>query len=343
MTASDHGAANASPWRADVTVRAAVLTEPGALSVVSVPEPSCGPGDVLIRMRGTGLCGSDLAVFRGERRPPRLPWILGHEGTGHVVEAGGEVSGLHSGQDVVIEPDYCCLTCDACLAGRTSACGGRAAVGLTVPGLLSDYVVAPAAFVWPVAPRLAPEDLVCAEPATVARAAMRRSGIAPGRSCLVIGAGSQGLLLCQALIAHGVTVFVQEPNEARLGRARSLGATALPPDGRELPYLFETSGARGALEQGLRRLARHGTAVLIGMDTSPLDISPRDLVAGQITLVGSLIYDHPADFAQTVRALEARTPARLGAVVSDGYALEDVQKAFTAASTAAGKVWIDLS
>ncbi|MCO8307910.1 alcohol dehydrogenase catalytic domain-containing protein [Streptomyces sp. RKCA744] len=324
-------------------MRAAVLTEPGALSVVSVPEPSCGPGDVLIRMRGTGLCGSDLAVHAGHRRPPRLPWILGHEGTGRVVGTGGEVSGLRTGQDVVIEPDYCCLTCDTCLAGRTSACGARAAVGLTVPGLLSEYVVAPAAFVWPVAPDLPAEDLVCVEPATVARAAMRRSGIAPGQSCLVIGAGSQGLLLCQALVGHGVTVYVQEPNAARLDRACSLGATPLPPDTGGLPFLFETSGAPGAVEQGLRRLATPGTAVLIGMNTAPLGVSPRDLVAGQITLIGSMIYDHPVDFAQTVGALEARTPPRLGAVVGAGYPLEDVEQAFTAAYTAPGKVWIDLS
>lgn len=324
-------------------MRAAVLTEPGALSVVSVPEPSCGPGDVLIRMRGTGLCGSDLAVHAGRRPPPSLPWILGHEGAGRIVELGSEVSGLRTGQDVVIEPDYCCLTCDPCRAGRTSACAGRAAVGLTVPGLLSDYVVAPAAFVWPVAQRLPIEDLVCVEPATVARAAMRRSGIAPGQSCLVTGAGSQGLLLCQALVDHGVTVFVQDPNEARLDRACSLGVTALPPDTDGLPCLFETSGAPGVVEQGLRRLAKHGTAVLIGMNTSPLGVSPRDLVAGQITLIGSMIYDHPVDFARTVSALESRTPPRLGAVVSDGYALEDVQEAFTAAYTASGKVWVNLS
>ncbi|MBB4788383.1 zinc-dependent alcohol dehydrogenase [Streptomyces rapamycinicus] len=324
-------------------MRAAVLTEPGALSVVSVPEPSCGPGDVLIRMRGTGLCGSDLAVHSGRRRPPSLPWVLGHEGTGRIVELGREVSGPRIGQDVVIEPDYCCLMCEPCRAGRTSACEGRAAVGLTVPGLLSDYVAAPAAFVWPVAPRLPLEDLVCVEPATVARAAMRRSGIAPGQSCLVIGAGSQGLLLCQALVGHGVTVFVQEPNEARLDRACSLGATPLPVDVAGLPCLFETSGAPGVVEQGLRRLAKPGTAVLIGMNAAPLGVSPRDLVAGQITLIGSMIYDHPVDFAQTVSALESRTPPRLGAVVSDGYPLDDVQEAFTAAYTASGKVWVDLS
>ncbi|MFJ5306900.1 zinc-binding dehydrogenase [Streptomyces sp. NPDC088350] len=298
---------------------------------------------MLIRMRGTGLCGSDLAVHAGRRQPPRLPWILGHEGTGRIVELGDAVSGLRAGQDVVVEPDYCCLSCEPCLAGRTSACGGRAAVGLTVPGLLSEYVVAPAAFVWPVAPRLPPEDLICVEPATVARAAMRRSGIAPGQSCLVTGAGSQGLLLCQALVEHGVTVFVQEPNEARLDRACSLGATVLPPDRDGLPYLFEASGAPGVAEEGLRRLAVQGTAVLIGMNTAPLGVSTRDLVARQITLIGSMIYDHPVDFAQTLRALESRTTPRLGAVVSDGYALQDVQQAFAAASTAAGKVWVDLS
>ncbi|CAM5524047.1 2-deoxy-scyllo-inosamine dehydrogenase OS=Streptomyces fumanus OX=67302 GN=GCM10018772_36720 PE=3 SV=1 [Streptomyces fumanus] len=319
-----------------------MLTEPGVLSVTSVPDPECGTGEVLIRMRGTGLCGSDLAVYAGQRPPPRRPWILGHEGAGRVAAIGAGVEGLTVGQDVVVEPDYCCLACPPCRQGRTSACAGRAAVGLTVPGLLSEYAVAPARFVWPVPPDVPLEDLVCVEPATVAWAALRRSGIAPGLTCLVTGAGSQGLLLCRALVEHGVTVHVQEPNAARLDRACSLGARPAPPDGETYPYLFETSGAPGAFEQGLRRLAPHGTAVLIGLSTARLDLSPRDLVAGQVTLIGSMVYDHPGDFARTVAALRTPSATPLGAVVSDGYPLDDVDAAFTAAATASGKVWVDL-
>lgn len=288
------------------------------------------------------MCGSDLAVHAGRRTPPRRPWILGHEGAGRVVATGTGVDGLTAGQDVFVEPDYCCLTCAVCRDGRTSACPDRAAVGLTVPGLLSEYAVVPAEFVWPVAADLPLEDLVCVEPATVAGAALRRSGIAPGRSCLVTGAGSQGLLLCQALVEHGVTVYVQEPNAARLDRACSLGASPAPPGGEPFPYLFETSGAPGVAEQGLRRLAPHGTAVLIGMSTAPLSVSPRDLVSGQVTLIGSMVYDHPVDFARTVDALRSPSPSRLGAVVSDSYPLDDVREAFAAAATASGKVWVDL-
>lgn len=319
-----------------------MLTEPGVLSVTSVPDPEYGAGEVLIRMRGTGLCGSDLAVYAGRRPPPRRPWVLGHEGAGRVAGIGAGVEGLTIGQDVVVEPDYCCLACPPCREGRTSACAGRAAVGLTVPGLLSEYAVAPAEFVWPVAPDVPLEDLVCVEPATVAWAALRRSGIAPGLSCLVTGAGSQGLLLCRALVEHGVTVYVQEPNAARLERARSLGALPAPPGAETFPYLFEASGAPGAVEQGLRRLAPHGTAVLIGLGTAPLALSPRDLVAGQVTLIGSMVYDHPGDFARTVGALGSPSSSPLGAVVSDGYPLDDVDEAFAAAATASGKVWVDL-
>src|ERR687896_657156 len=280
-------------------MKAAALVRPGEIETVDVPEPECGPDQVLVRMWGVGLCGSDLGVHAGIRPVPRLPWVLGHEGVGEVVEVGARVPHRRIGQRVAVEPNYCCLRCPACVAGFTSACPNRVIVGMNTPGLIAERVAVPAEFAFPVADHVALEDLVCAEPLTVARAAIRRSGIGPGDSCLVVGAGSQGLFLCVALLSLGVVPHASEPHDGRREFALALGAK--PADSAEpVSFVFETSGAPAALPPALDRLHAGGVALLIGMNRQPLDLSSWTIVYRQLRLVGSLIYDHPGDFADTV-------------------------------------------
>ena len=99
-------------------------------------------------------------------------------------------------------------------------CPDRVLVGFTAPGLLTEYAAVPAEFAWPVPGHWTDGDAVCAEPLTVALAAIRRSGVRPDGNCLVIGAGSQGGLLCLALVARGITPHVLEPNNGRLAACR---------------------------------------------------------------------------------------------------------------------------
>ncbi|GAB2957244.1 alcohol dehydrogenase catalytic domain-containing protein [Amycolatopsis acidiphila] len=318
-------------------MRAVVLTEPEELRLVDLPEPDCGPHEVLVRMRGLGLCGSDLAVYTGSR-PVDAPWLMGHEGVGEIVAVGGAVEDRQVGQQVAIEPNYCCGRCPACCAGFTSACPNRVIVGMNHPGLLAEYVAVPAAFTWPAAATVAIEDLVCTEALTVARSAIRRSGVGPGDRCLVVGAGSQGLLLCLALQELGATAFVQEPHEGRVELARSFGAAPVAGDDG-FDFLFETSGVPQALHDGLGRVAPGGTALLVGISTRPLELTSADLVYRQITLRGSLIYDHPADFDDTVAVLDrgAITP---GKVLQARFDLTEAAEAFASVRSVAGKSWI---
>ena len=188
---------------------------------------------------------------------PAYPWVLGHEAFGEIVATGDGADPSRVGQRVVIEPNYPCLRCPACRAGLTSMCPDRVLVGFTAPGLLAEYAAVPAAYAWPVPGRWSDGDAVCAEPLTVALAAIRRSGMRPDGNCLVVGAGSQGGLLCLALAAHGVTPHVLEPNDGRLQLAVSLGAKAAGPDdagferssrrpGRRRPSARRSAGPRRA-------------------------------------------------------------------------------------------------
>jgi len=323
-------------------LRAVLLgRDPWSLRVVTDwPEPVPGPGQVLVRVVGVGICGSDLALADGRRRPPDYPWIPGHEAFGEVVATGHGADPELAGRRVVIEPNYPCLRCAACRSGQTSLCPDRAVVGFTVPGLLADYAVVPAAYAWPVPDTWAWGDALCTEPLTVARAAIRRRGdLALSRRCLVIGAGSQGALMCVALLARGITPYVLEPADGRRELAVSLGAIAARPGDNGFETVFETSGSEAALAEAVTRAAPGATVMLIGLSGEPALTDTELIVRRQLTLRGSIIYDHPKDFAAT---LSTASPTA-GRVLRASYTLEETAAAFRAARTVAGKTWIRLA
>jgi threonine dehydrogenase-like Zn-dependent dehydrogenase len=312
-------------------------SEPWSLRVMDGwPEPRAGSGQVVVRVLGVGICGSDLALVAGTRQPPSVPWVPGHEAAGVVVAAGAGVDPSRIGQRVVIEPNFPCLHCPACHAGRTSMCPNRTAVGFTAPGTLAELVALPAAYAWPVPDGWADTDAVCAEPLTVALAAIRRSGAAPGSRCLVVGAGSQGALLCLALVAHGITPYVLEPHEGRRRLAAGLGAREAHAGDNGFSAVFETSGTKAGLTEATTRAARGAIVMLIGLDGHDIRIDTALVVRRQLTLRGSMIYDHPGDFAATLKSA-VRSP---GQVLRACYRLADAETAMRAAREAPGKTWI---
>jgi threonine dehydrogenase-like Zn-dependent dehydrogenase len=325
-------------------MRAIVLAGPGRVEVAEDwPEPVPGPQEVVVRMRGVGLCGSDLEVYHGRRETPGLPWPMGHEGGGDIVTLGAGVTDRRIGQRVAIEPNYCCLSCPQCRSGNSSRCPRRTMVGFNHPGLLAERVAVPARFTWPVPADWPDATLACVEPVAVARSAVRRSRIEAGDRCLVVGAGSQGLFLCQALRAVGVWPVIVEPHPGRLALAQRLGATPAGDDtGEGFRFVFEASGVADGVRTALDRAAPGGTVILVGLSPTPLPLTAAELVRRQLSLRGSLIYDHPADFPDTIAAI-ARRELDPGRVVQPGFPPERAGEAFAGALKVPGKPWLDLS
>jgi alcohol dehydrogenase/L-iditol 2-dehydrogenase len=213
---------------------------------------------------------------------------------------------------VVVEPNIPCGSCPACLAGRTSACPHRKVLGFSVPGTLAERIVVPAAFAWRVPEDWADGDAVCAEPLTVALAAVRRAmsiQAEPGR-CLVIGAGSQGTLACVALAACGITPAVLDPQPGRRALAAELGARQARPGEGGFGLVFETSGAPEALAEAVDRAARGGLIVLMGLNSQP------------------------------VAAATAAGNRQAGRVLRACYPMAEAELAFRAAARVPGKTWI---
>jgi threonine dehydrogenase-like Zn-dependent dehydrogenase len=321
-------------------MRAVVLdAEPRGLRLVSDwPEPEPGPGEVLIQVRGVGICGSDLALHAGRRQPPSFPWVVGHETFGEIAATGPGVDCGRAAQRVVVEPNIPCASCPACQTGRTSACPHRKVLGFSVPGTLAERIVVPADFAWPVPSDWGDGDAVCAEPLTVALAAVRRAMTfkADTERCLVIGAGSQGTLTCVALAASGITPAVLDPQPGRQALAAEFGARPAGPGEGGFGLVFETSGAPEALAEAVDRAARGALIVLMGLNSQPVPVVTQRIVQLQLTLMGSLIYDHPGDFAG-VTGEPNREPGR---VLRACYPMAEAEAAFRAAATVPGKTWI---
>jgi L-gulonate 5-dehydrogenase len=361
-------------------MRAVALVGGGEVAVLDdLPEPRCGPDDVLVAVGGVGLCGSDLAVVSGERPVPALPWVLGHEAVGTIVALGAAVTDRRVGQRVVVEPNYPCLHCGPCRSGATASCARRRAAGITEPGLLAERVAVPARFCWPVAADLPDEDAVCVEPFTVALGAARLAGARPGQRCLVVGAGSQGLLVCLALSHLGAIPVVTDPQPGRLALAESLGAVPLASagptpatgspasggasggdpasggpapvasagaageagDGERFDVVVETSGVAEAFSGAVERAAAGGTVVVVGQSRRAAAVSTFTLVQRRLTVRGCLIYDHPAGFADSLAAL-AGGGLRPGRVLRGRFGLAEAPRAFAEAARVPGKSWIRL-
>jgi 2-desacetyl-2-hydroxyethyl bacteriochlorophyllide A dehydrogenase len=323
-------------------MKAVTLVAPREVEVVTDwPEPECGPRDVVVQMRGVGLCGTDLAAFDGKSSPASLPWVMGHEGGGEIVQVGSEVTDRSVGQKVVIEPNIACGECEACLRGRTSVCVDRLSVGFILSGLLAERVAIRAGYTHVVDGDMPDVALACFEPLVVADTAVRRSGLGVGDEALVVGAGSVGQLVSHAIVAAGGTAWVTDPHEGRLDLAESLGARRVDlAGGVQYPFVFETSGAAAVWETVTNGVAKGGLVTLIGFIRDPVQVTPIDLVRRQITIRGQLTYDHPVDFAATLEAVrDGRLVAESG--VRAVYPAGDAKAAFAAVREVAGKTWIN--
>jgi L-iditol 2-dehydrogenase len=226
-------------------MRAAVTTAPGVIRLEQRPTPVIGPGELLVRVRGCGLCGSDLAKLRA---PSRLPAVLGHEVVGDVVGVGEGATGFEVGDRVVVAHHVPCFACHYCRRGSVSMCRGFKESNLD-PGGFAEYVRVPRENVQHATFRVPPEvpDAVAAftEPLACCLRAIRRTGVGPGDTVVVVGLGAIGNLLVQLGGRAGAQIVGTDLLPARRELARSLGAVAAPPEA-VLGALAPLSDRRGA-------------------------------------------------------------------------------------------------
>lgn len=285
------------------------INAPGALEIISLPRPEPGEGEVLLRVEASGICGTDIHIFRGEYMGG-YPVIPGHEFAGVVEAVGAGVSRVQVGDHAAVEPNIPCGGCEECLNSRENFCLNWQAVGVTRAGGMSEYVLAPEQAVFSTG-SLPFEAAAFMEPLSCVLHGMEHLSPRPGDRVLLAGAGPIGMLLLRSLRLWGASrVDVVERNPARLGfaAAEQAGeAFSELSEVRDNAYdcVVDATGAPAVMAQLLRPVRPGGRILWFGVPPSgsTLTLDPFMVFQKGLTICGS--FTSRRNSYQALRLLES--------------------------------------
>jgi len=332
-------------------MKAAVCKAVGQIVIEEVPTPSPGPGEVLVEVQATGLCGSDLDGYLGRHPMIELPKILGHECSGIVAELGPDVSGVSVGDEVVVEPFFTCKRCKACLRGQYNLCEKLNIVGHERDGSLAEYCIAEAFFLHPKPPGVSFGEAAIVEPLSGSLHAIQRCNLRIGDFVVIIGCGTIGSLALQHAKNAGAEVLIADVRDYKLDVARQLGADHVLNVQREdllekvsdltggvrADCVVEAVGLPETLAQTVGLVRRGGTIMLIGWSGAASD--PFDLTAvtlNELTVLGTLgfAFDHA-----TALRLLAQGKVQIAPIISHHLPLAKVEDGLKMLHEGADGVW----
>ena len=272
-----------------------VRPERGA-QLESVPVPSIGPNEVLVRVRAASICGTDLHIYGWDRWSQsriKPPLTFGHEFCGVVERVGEEVSAVAPGEFVSAEMHVNCGHCHQCRVGEAHICQNLRIIGIDQDGCFAEFVRIPATNIWKIDPAIPEHYAAILDPLGNAVHAVLAGPVA-GQTVLVTGCGPIGLMAIAVAKACGSSsVFATEVNDWRREMAKKMGADVVlnPAEGDAVArikkdtagtgvdVLLEMSGNQGAIAQGFRALRAGGRASLLGIPSNPVSL---DLVSDVI-------------------------------------------------------------
>jgi threonine 3-dehydrogenase len=327
--------------------------------LIEAPVPKPGPREVLLKIKATAICGSDIHAYHsvpGMLNMMKMPVILGHETCGEVVETGSAVTSLKKGDLVSVEPHLFCGACYYCQNDAALNCANLELFGLTVDGAFAEYAKAPEHCCWKHDKSVSGEMGALFEPMGVGMHGVM-AGTINGKSVAVFGAGPIGLFAMAAASAFGASKLIAvEIAPKRLAMVDKIapGIIKINPkekdpvkaiqdatDGLGVDVAVELTGNPDALRQALKSLRREGRISIVGVQPGPLEIDvQRDIVLKEATVRGV--------FGREVWRTwwQVRTMLNTGKfdpmmVVTHRFPLTDFSKAVDlAASGQAGKILV---
>lgn len=306
-------------------MKALLLSEYRRLEIADLPVPEPAPGELLIRVAACGICGSDVHGYDGSsgRRIP--PLVMGHEAAGVVAEAGANVVNFKTGDRVTFDSTVFCGECGNCRRGEMNLCDNRQVLGVSCgdyrrAGAFAEFVVVPARIAYKLPDNLSFDEAALLEAVAVAMHAVSLVPVKSESSALVIGAGTIGLLVQQALRAAGCgRVFVTDLDSTRLKLSEHLGATRVLKSGPQLSQQIaeltggagvdiavEAVGINATVAAAIDNVRKGGIVVLVGNVTPEVTIHLQKVVSRQLRLQGSC-----ASCGEYPRAIELMSRAAI--------------------------------
>ena len=330
--------------------------EPG-LWMEEVPDPVPGRRDVLIKVRKTSICGTDLHIYRWDdwsADSVPVPLVVGHEFMGEIVALGEDAVGFGVGQRVSGEGHITCGHCRNCKAGRREFCHNHVSVGVSRPGAFADYLVIPAENVFPVPDHIEDDVAAILDPLGNATHTSLRFDVV-GEDVLITGAGPIGVMATAIMRHIGARfVVVTDVNDYRLDMAMRLGAdrvvnvtrAAVEPVMADLGMTegfdvgLEMSGAEAAINQLLDVMNHRGRVAVLGIPSKPMTLDVNDVIFKGLTMAG--IYGRRIFETWYKMAAMLQSGLSVAEVITHRLPAENYEEAFaTVAEGQCGKVLLE--
>ena len=322
-----------------------------------VPQPEAGPRDVLIKVDRTGICGTDLHIYKWDdwaRKTVPVPLVVGHEFVGEIVEVGSDVRDFSVGEIVSGEGHVVCGHCRNCMAGRRHLCNDTAGIGVTRPGAFAEYIALPQTNVWVHKPGIDRDVASIFDPFGNATHSTLSFPVL-GEDVLVTGAGPIGIMSA-AIARHAGArhVVITDVNEYRLDLAKRMGVTrAVNVANEKLADVqkelgmdegfdvgLEMSGSPSAFNDMLANMCHGGKIAMLGIPEKEMAIDWNTVVFNMLTIKGIYGREMYETWYKMTVMLEGGLD--IAPVITHRFKFDDFQEGFaTALSGKSGKVILE--
>ncbi|WP_433317452.1 zinc-dependent alcohol dehydrogenase [Micromonospora sp. CA-269861] len=287
------------------------------------PEPP-GRGQVRIEVAYTGICGTDLHIYRGDM-DARVgdSAIIGHEMSGRIAAVGEDVTGWNVGQPVTVMPTRPCGHCAACQRGNSHVCHAMNFLGIDSPGAMQSSWTVPVELVLPLPEELPLDHAALVEPVAVAVHDVRRGNVSADDQVVVVGGGPVGVLIATVARGRGARVLLVEPDPFRREVAGGIGIEAVDPrstdvvalvndrtDGAGADIAFEVSGSPAGVTTAVDVLTTRGRLVMVAIHPQPREVNLHRFFWRELELLGARLYQRD-DMVEAIRLVASGAiPAR---------------------------------
>jgi (R,R)-butanediol dehydrogenase / meso-butanediol dehydrogenase / diacetyl reductase len=322
-------------------MKAATWAGTDQVEITTRPIPEPAPGQARIKVEAVGVCGTDIAIYKGKHPRAKAPLIMGHEVGGVVDTINGDApADVAPGTRVTFFPLITCGVCRTCLSGKTYVCENLKLIGIDTDGGMAEYMIVPTEALVPVPESWSGEMAALMEPVAVALHSVKRSSIKLGDTVLITGAGIIGILCGQMAKAAGALhVVIADLVESRLEIAA--GAGLIPANlkndgeldriitdltgGAGVDVTMECSGAAGAQPLTTKHTRVLGEVLLVGMPKDPPPVDIRMVTFKELSMAGTRVYER-IDFERSIELLDQKRITAAG-LVSHRFTVEQTKEA----------------